>query len=781
MKNNKLSFNPFDAISITQDVDGEYMHVDDDLLAANIDWKPSDTQITADWKPNKIDDYDNLRVLHVDIETTGLDPTMNRVIMLGVIANENDSFAHMLYGEQLEQLKNGKIFQVVKKDNNVAEALAIANFIIYLRKLKPQVLDLHNGFEFDTKFIQKRIEILRDSISVKKAVSRYPKLRIIEDDLFYIGNYEKTITSASMFGRPIQFTPVYTIPPRNGYFNIRDKDIQIIDTMHLAAQVDKIRANMSSYGLKYLAHWTGFRPERRLELSHTEIKEYWQSQDPEKLGLLRQYLIYDLEDQRAVGNYFIPPVWYQKMFVNMPLQELAVASPAKKWNTILDDYYSSLNEKSKFSKNADWHEIPEPDDKISYQGALVNCSPGLYRNFFKIDISSLYPSLIELFHLIDTNKDPHKVSLIVLGFAKRFRYVFKAAAGDNPHQILDMPEYQYVSSLFNKVDLNNITARDRVKFGSMDGTQKVVINGFYGFLGVGGYNFNSMGSAALTTAYGRVLMRMMIKESEKWATIINLDTDGLCLQPKLSSDVDWSFVDGYEICPNTGEHIPAISTNDDNEEYVHPRFIWSRVQKILPEGIRIDTEDVCPDGAIYAPKMKNYVFWENSESKPKTKGVFRKRNRSLLQRTFPINYLYNLAFQDDDCADEYYQGIADKLKNFDTSNISSDDLELVTYTQNIAVNNITLTGFNVGKPKDKVSYVWCAVQEYTPAKKQPKKNKTKLPVKVTITQQGEYLFTPQSFPDKINLDDVDLNLNTQFYLDDLNKIKTEIDKTVGLV
>ena len=46
---------------------------------------------------------------------------------------------------------------------------------------------------------------------------------------------------------------------------------------------------------------------------------------------------------------------------------------------------------------------------------------------------------------------------------------------------------------------------DKAKFKSMDGSLKVCINGFYGFLGVGGYPYNSIESAALTTAYGRVL------------------------------------------------------------------------------------------------------------------------------------------------------------------------------------------------------------------------------------------------------------------------------------
>ena len=787
MKSSK-TFNPFNAVSMGEDPNDpnkDFLHVDDDYLASNIHWKPPIPDEIADWEPTQIPDYDSLRILHVDIETEGLNPNKHRIIMMGMMINKNDAFKGHIYGKKLQHLKEGKIFQAQKKGHDVAEALMIANFIIWWDDVKHQVSDLHNGMEFDTKFIQRRIEILRKSKKVQQAIAKYPKLAHLDRDLFYICQREKTITSASMYGRPIVFSPVYTVPPNyGGYHNLKNTDVQLIDTMHLAAQLDKIKANMSSYTLKYLAHYVEFRTEKRLELKHTEIQEYWQSQDPEKLEKLRQYLIFDLEDQRAVCNYFLPSVWYQKMFVNMPLQELAVASPAKKWNSILTDYYFEYNRIScnKWFDDAEEPiEIPEPDDKVGYKGAFVECNPGLYKNFFKIDVSSMYPSIIEEYELISDEKDPLRVSLVVLRFAKKFRYVFKAAAGDNPREILDMPAFKYVKSIFKGIDLDNITKADKAKFKSIDGTQKVVINGFYGFLGVGGYNYNSMAGAALTTAYGRVLMRrVMYPECERWATIVNVDTDGLCLQPKLSDEVDWTGIDGYETCPKTGEKIPLIERNS-TEEYVNPRFIWARVQKLLPKGISIDTEDNCPEGAIYAPKMKNYVFWETQDGKPKTKGVYRKRNRTELQKQFPINYLWNLAFQDEDCAEEYYDGMVTLISGLDTNSASSEELKLVTYTQNIPSSAKTLVDFNVGQPRDKVSYVWCSVQEYTAKKKQPKKNLTKLPVRVTITDKDEYKFTPQKFPDHFKESDINLGLNTAFYLGEINKLKNEIDACVGSV
>lgn len=773
-----MKFNPFNAITVGKDKNEptkDFIFVDDDYLASNIHWKPKRDGEVADWQPSTIKGYDQLRIVDLDIETEGLNPYEHRVIMLGIMIHNPDAFIDFISKKSvLNKLHSGYIVQASKPNSDVAEAKAISNFIKILFKLGAEVIPTHNGMLFDYGFIQKRIEILREKKSVKKAGIELP-------DLFWVSEYEKTITSASFYGRPITYHPVYTRKPNySGYFNLTDSDVQLVDTLHLAAQLDKIKANMTSYTLKYLAQYVKFRSEKRLELSHNQIQEYWRSQDPKKLELLRQYLIYDLEDQRAVTDFFLPSVWYQKSFVNMPLQELAVASPAKKWNTILTDYYKPYVE-SEYTPDGMAYEEPEADDKVRYEGALVDCLPGLYKNFFKIDVSSLYPSLILRYQLMSENKDPHRVSETALRLFKELRLVFKRASGDNPREILEMSAYKSIQGFFDGIDLDNITADDKAKFSAMDASLKVCINGFYGFLGVGGYPYNSIESAALTTAYGRVLMREMRKECERWCNVINIDTDGLCLQPKLEDECDWSGIDGIpDALTPKGERIPLVKVDEDGNQYVNPWFVWHRVQELLPSDISIDVEDNYPEGAIYAPKMKNYVYWPTADSEPKTKGVYRKRNRSKLQKEFPINYLWNVAFEDDEIAQEYYEDTVAKIIEIDTNEVSSEQLELVTFTQNIPANNRTLVEAGVGLPREKVSFVWCSIQEYSPKKRLPKKKLTKFPVKVTITDSGEYQFTPQKCPSSVHKTDLYLDLNQDFYLSDLRKLKSEIDKNVGI-
>ena len=82
----------------------------------------------------------------------------------------------------------------------------------------------------------------------------------------------------------------------------------------------------------------------------------------------------------------------------------------------------------------------------------------------------------------------------------------------------------------------------------------------------------------------------------------------------------------------------------------------------------IDLELNCPNGAIYAPAMKNYIYWKTPESIPTTKGVYRRRNRSELQKEFPIEFIRRWAFEGKSQAHEYSNDWIQKLSGFVMNN-----------------------------------------------------------------------------------------------------------------
>lgn len=734
-------FNPYDALTFTP----SDIQVDTDLLAKDIHWKPPTTK-RAPWKITPIKDYAQARKLYFDIETEGLDPKKHRVIMVGLkIAGDYNSTPE----KTRALMQAGHIFEASEPDDDDAERKILARTLRAIEGLKPEIITMHNGVSFDIPFIDTRLKVLG---------MRSP---------FYISPKPKFMTAASLNGRGIDYNPVYLARPNwRGYIYNDGSFPQIVDTIHLAGQVDKIRADMESYTLKYLAHYAGGRKEKRLELTNEEIQECWRSRDTTRL---REYLIYDLEDQEIVSDFFLPAIWYQQMMIPMPVQELSVSSPARKWNTLLQKFYKPLQNEV---LNGRIYTLPESDVKCNYQGASVGCNPGMYRYFFKIDVSSLYPSLILRYGLTDTRKDPLRLAETALETFRDLRYIFKGAAGDDPTKITSSHLFPQVAQMFEGIDLANMTKSDKKKFKAIDGSLKVCINGYYGFLGVGGYPFNSQASAALVTAYGRVLMDEMLKAATLWGNLINLDTDGICMQPKKVDEVDQELfddvaLDQYASHPKTGEFI-SITDGD----FINPEFIWAQVQACLPEGISVDLEENYRDGAMFAPKMKNYVFWADKDSKPKTKGLFRKRNRSKLQKSFPITYAHKWAYDSLEKADEYYQSTVNFLQSAPLNSV----LPWCVFTQRIAVSNKSFVEANVGERGQKVTFYWAAAQKYTPTGKL-RKVLDRFPVRVRRQDDDSLLVDQQSLPDTVA--ELYEGINFGWYKKDLDKILNELLEAVN--
>jgi DNA polymerase elongation subunit (family B) len=246
-----------------------------------------------------------------------------------------------------------------------------------------------------------------------------------------------------------------------------------------------------------------------LELSVSEIRECWEN---EYKSTIEEYLGYDLDDTRLLADFLLPVVYYQMVYVpNLSFQQMAIASPALKAQKIHQEFSSGL--------------YPDPiaDKRLKYEGGRVELvTPGLHQNVGKIDVSSLYPSVM-LRYGICSRKDTDNEFLGVLEFmrSERLRLKDLAKSGDK-------------SASFQEKAL------------------KVLINGSYGFLGTGGYSFNDFEAAALVTAYGRKILSLMVDVvSSCGGIVIEIDTDGILFshnEPKtVSRLVAESLPDGIDI------------------------------------------------------------------------------------------------------------------------------------------------------------------------------------------------------------------------------------------
>ena len=131
----------------------------------------------------------------------------------------------------------------------------------------------------------------------------------------------------------------------------------------------------------------------------------------------------------------------------------------------------------------------------------------------------------------------------------------------------------------------------------------MLINSLFGFYGTSGVGFNDMEAAALVTAYGRRILRFMIDVIEKAGGI------------QVESDTDGVFFSHSE-----------------------PLLIFEKLQNALPTGIKIELEILAQAMFVPSRGAKNYIIW-HEDGKITTKGSWRKRDRSRLEKEFPLNYL----------------------------------------------------------------------------------------------------------------------------------------------
>jgi DNA polymerase, archaea type len=411
-------------------VDRSPGRIEVDLDRLSLDYHPTVT--TPSWEPTtSVKPYEELTKLYLDIETTGLDPLVDRVLMVGLMSETGE--------------------KVIITDPD--ECLILTRTIDYLRANKPDCLIGHNLINFDVPFLATRCRIN----GIPHPFTKAPKTT--------------RITSSSVNGQPIEFTPVYW------------KGTDILDTYQQIAIWDKAAAKLSSYGLKNSVIALGLRDDRRLELSVERIRQCWENGD---LATIQDYLEFDLDDTKLLADFLLPVVYYQMNYVpSLNFQTMAIASPALKAQKIHQRLLPGLE--------------PDADGQSGFDGGTVELlKSGLHRNVAKIDVSSLYPSIM-LRYGICSRKDTENRFLGVLDYMRAERLRLKALGKQGDR-----------SANFQEKAL------------------KVLINGSYGFFGTGYYSFNDYEAAALVTAYGRKILDLMVEVVERCGGVtIEIDTDGI--------------------------------------------------------------------------------------------------------------------------------------------------------------------------------------------------------------------------------------------------------------
>ena len=328
-----------------------------------------------------------------------------------------------------------------------------------------------------------------------------------------IGGYSRPFTPAHVYGR------------------------HIIDTLFGVQRFDVARGRLERYSLKACAQTLGLSEPNRVFIPGDKIAELWET-DRETV---RIYAGQDVRETRALAALVCPAEFYLTQMVPDAYQTVATTGTGEKINSILTREYLRQG-----------RAIPRPQPAKEIPGGYTELrASGLIQNVVKCDVESLYPSLM----LSRTIKPASDVLDI-----------FLPALAELTKRRIDA-----------KVKANSLPETEMAYWDGLQGSFKILINSFYGYLGAP-FNFNDCDAAAKVTTSGQAIVKQIAELIErKDGKVIEIDTDGVYFQSP-----------------------PDVTTEGTEKALVE------EIGRGLPEGINL-----AHDGryaAMLSLKVKNYVL-----------------------------------------------------------------------------------------------------------------------------------------------------------------------------
>jgi DNA polymerase elongation subunit (family B) len=398
----------------------------------------------------------DVSVLSFDIETTGLSPDTNKCLMISNTYRSGDKTERRLFEYK-------------------SEKEMIYAWCSYVCDINPSIMLGHNIFGFDLPFLKRRL-------GKELPIGRMQAAA-------------KTARRVSQFRKDGSQSYDYT--------NVLVPGREIIDTFHLALKFDTAR-KYPSYGLKPIIEFEGLERADRQHYDAGRIGDVYfqldhpnnESQDLELAARqwekIKKYAEHDADDALALFDLMIPAYFYYCQHIPKTMQQVVNSATGSQINSFMVRAYLSKS-----------HSIPKASEAVPYEGAISFGNPGIYKDVGKVDVASLYPSIILADKIYDRAKDPN-------GY------------------FLKMVDYFTKERLENKERANTTGIR---KFRDLEQAQKIVINSAYGFMGAPGLNFNSPANAAVVTRRGREILKKGIKYTEDMGhKIVNADTDSFSFE-----------------------------------------------------------------------------------------------------------------------------------------------------------------------------------------------------------------------------------------------------------
>jgi len=431
-----------------------------------------------------LEDYDDVHRLVFDIETTGLDPEVDKIILIGM--KDNRDFV-----------------QIIDAFGEDGEARCIIEFFKHLRELKPTTIAGYNSSFFDFPFILKRCEKL--GINPKEHTQIFHAQGIKErEGMLKLANEVEYYTQHIIWG------------------------MNILDIAHSVRRSQAINSDIKSWGLKYITKYLGAEKKNRVYVEGSQISNIYIDNEsfymnPEtgkykKIGspgtenllerfpnvyevwtgrkIVEQYLEDDLYETMVVDDSFSQSTFLLSKVVPATYERVSTMGTATLWKLIMLawSYKHDLA-------------VPKKDERRPITGGLSRLlNVGYETNVVKFDYSSLYPS-IQLVYDVFPDCDVMGVQKSMLKYFRDVRINYKLLAAE--HYKTD-PE---LSEKYNRKQL----------------PIKIFINAYFGSLSAPHvFPWGDMDMGETITCVGRQSLRMMIMyfQGIGYKPLV-MDTDGV--------------------------------------------------------------------------------------------------------------------------------------------------------------------------------------------------------------------------------------------------------------
>lgn len=383
------------------------------------------------------DNFEDLRNITLDIETQGLDSNRHEITL---ISTKCEGDVRVFVG---------------------AESTILRQFKDYIMSEDFDVLIGHNILSFDIPFIESRARINN------MVIHWSDKMSMVKEN-----KYQSKFT--------YRFGDFY-------YTDIEINGVEIIDTMFMVMAYDVIKRDMPNYKLKVLEEYFDLARPNRLVLTPEQIVAYGKSNRKK----LIEYCVDDIEGTEKLYRKFAPAYYYQLREFPISYQNSILWTTVPKWDSAILIEYIRAN-----------HSIPLADGQgDGFRGGDVQCfETGLLKNVHKVDVSSLYPSIIRKFEV------------------------------KSPLDILDIG-YNKLCNVFDKRIEFKKKAYTDPSYTPLEQSLKYVINPYFGYLSNGWSMFNYVEGGKFICEKGREYINQILDITRReGGTPIELDTDGLLYQ-----------------------------------------------------------------------------------------------------------------------------------------------------------------------------------------------------------------------------------------------------------